>query len=103
MAGLASLGDINGSDDPHSILTDSWTFILKEDYAPVFEPALNVVEILPDDASVKKAIYRMVDRANSVADSLSELGYDHSGPVVPRDSRHGKKATAQITQATCRP
>ena len=81
MAGLASLGDINGSDDPRSIMTDSWTSILKKDYAPVFEPALNVVEILPDDADVKKAIYRMVDRANSVADSLSELGYDHSGPL----------------------
>ena len=81
MAGLASLGDINGSDDPRSILMDSWTSILKKDYIPVFEPAMKVVEILPDDASVKKAIYRMVDRANSVADSLSELGYDHSGPL----------------------
>ena len=81
MAGLANLGDVNGSDDPRSILTDSWKSILKKDYAPVFEPALKVVEILPDDAGVKRAIYRMVDRANSVADSLSELGYDHSGPL----------------------
>ena len=84
MAGLASLGDVNGSDDPRSILMDSWKSILKKDYTPVFEPAMKVVEILPDDAGVKRAIYRMVDRANSVADSLSELGYDHSGPLYHR-------------------
>ena len=97
MAGLASLGDINGSDDPRSILTDSWKSILKEDYAPVFEPAMNVVEILPDDAGIKGAIYRMVDRANSVADSLSELGYDHSGPLYHKILGTAKSDSANYT------
>ena len=97
MAGLASLGDINGSDDPRGILMDSWKSILKKDYTPVFEPALKVVDILPDYTAVKGAIYRMVDRANSVADSLSELGYDHSGPLYHKILGTAKSDSANYT------
>ena len=97
MAGLASLDDINGSDDPRSILMDSWKSILKKDYTPVFEPALKVVEILPDYTAVKGTIYRVVDRANSVADSLSELGYDHSGPLYHKILGTAKSDSANYT------
>ena len=97
MAGLASLDDINGSDDPRSILMDSWKSILKKDYTPVFEPALKVVDILPDYTAVKGAIYRMVDRANSVADSLSELGYDHSGPLYHKILGTARSDSANYT------
>ena len=97
MAGLASLDDINGSDDPRSILMDSWKSILKKDYTPVFEPAMKVVDILPDYTAVKGAIYRMVDRANSVADSLSELGYDHSGPLYHKILGTAKSDSANYT------
>ena len=56
------------------------------------------MEILPkDDAGVKKAIYRMVDRANSVADSLSELGYDHSGPLYHKILGTAKSDSANYT------
>ena len=97
MAGLASLDDINGSDDPRNILMDSWKSILKKDYTPVFEPALKVVDILPDYTAVKGAIYRMVDRANSVADSLSELGYDHSGPLYHKILGTARSDSANYT------
>ena len=80
--GLAKLGDINGSENPRVELANAWSTILEKDYAPVFEPALNVVEALPDaDKDVKNALYRIVDRANAMADSLSDLGYDHAGPL----------------------
>ena len=97
MTALASLGDINGSDDPRGILMDSWKLILEKDYAPVFEPALKVVETLPDLPIVKKAIHRMVDRANSVADSLGELGYDHSGPLYHKILGTAKSDSANYT------
>ena len=92
---LASLGDVNGSDDPRGALIDSWKYILKKDYAPVFEPALRVVEALPERA--KGAIYRMVDRANSVADTLSELGYDHAGPLYHKILGTAKSDSANYT------
>ena len=97
MMTLASLGDINGSDDPRVILMDSWKLILEKDYAPVFEPALKVVEALPNLPAVKTAIHRMVDRANSVADSLGELGYDHSGPLYHKILGTAKSDSANYT------
>ena len=95
MKALASLDDANGSDDPRSVLIDSWEYILEKDYAPVFEPALKVVEALPNTA--KGAIYRMVDRANSVADTLSELGYDHAGPLYHKVLGTARSDSANYT------
>lgn len=85
MDGLPGLGDINGSTNPRELLMESWGIILEKDYAPVFEPALKVVGALPDaDRSVRNALYRLVDRADAMADSLNELGYDHAGPLYHR-------------------
>ena len=98
MDGLARLGDISGSDDPRIALIKSWEKILEEDYAPVFEPALRVVEALPTtDKNVKNAVYRMVDRSNAMADSLSELGYDHSGPLYHKILGTAKSDSANYT------
>ena len=80
--GLVDLNDVCGSDDPCGMLHNAWTSILQRDYAPVFEPALGVIGALPRDGSaVDMAVYRMADCANRMADSLSELGYDHAGPL----------------------
>lgn len=93
--GLPRLGDINGSTNPYKLLMESWGIILEKDYAPVFEPALKVIEVLPDaDRSVRNALYRLVDRADAMADSLNELGYDHAGPLY-----HKILGTAQSDSA----
>ena len=95
MDGLARLGDIGGSNDPRTALIKSWRKILEKDYAPVFEPALRIVEALPvADKPVKNVLYRIIDRANAMADSLSELGYDHAGPLY-----HKILGTAQSDSA----
>ena len=99
MKKLVSLDDITGSDDPRGILMDSWKLILEKDYIPVFGPALSIVEALPDDETdIKTAIYRMVDHANNVADSLSELGYDHSGPLYHKILGTAKSDSANYTK-----
>lgn len=81
--GLDGLNAVAASDDPCGVLLNQWRTILKEDYRPVFEPALGVLNVLlgTDSRHVNQAIYKMADCANRIADSLSELGYDHSGPL----------------------
>lgn len=96
MEGLTSLDDVNGSVNPRHALLDAWRTIVDRDYRPVFEPALNIVEVLPDSAA-KNAIYRLVDRANSVADTLSELGYDHAGPLYHKILGTAKSDSANYT------
>ena len=75
--GLPKLRTIHSSQNPREGLLESWRIILDRDYKPIFEPALNVVEALPSG----DALYRIVDRADTIADSLSVLGYDHAGPL----------------------
>ena len=84
MGGLADLNAVGGSQDPRSVLTGAWHAILKRDYAPVFEPALAVMEALPFNRAVMDAVRSLAECANRLADSLSELGYDHAGPLYHR-------------------
>lgn len=96
--GLPRLTDVNGSTNPRALLMKSWGIILEKDYAPVFEPALKVVGSLPDlDRSVKNALYRLVDRADAMADSLNELGYDHAGPLYHKILGTAKSDSANYT------
>ena len=81
---LMALGRAIGTNDPTSALKAAWATILEQDYAPVFEPALAVINMLPDEKPIANAVRQLAECANDVADSLSELGYDHAGPLYHR-------------------
>ena len=84
MADLPSLNGVGGAADPAGYLHAAWHAILERDYAPVFEPALAVLDALPERRAVGYAVCMVAECANRVADSLSELGYDHAGPLYHR-------------------
>ena len=81
---VTGLGAVGASDNPLGTLKAAWETILSQDYAPVFEPALGVLTALPDNSAIRKAVCGLAERADTVADSLSELGYDHAGPLYHR-------------------
>ena len=81
---IIRLDKIAGARDPRELLEIAWEMILEKDYAPVFKPALAVLGALPDNTRVANAIRTIAECANRVADSLSELGYDHAGPLYHR-------------------
>ncbi len=82
--GLAGLEGFGSVVQPVWTLRDEWGKILRRDYAPIFEPALAALEALPDEVECFSGLHRLVSCANAVADSLSELGYDHAGPLYHR-------------------
>ncbi len=84
MGGLPDLNSVGGAQDPCGILAGAWNAILKRDYTPVFEPALAAIQNLPTTTSSANAVRSLAECANRVADSLSELGYDHAGPLYHR-------------------
>ena len=84
MKTIVRLDKVAGASNPREVLAIAWEAILEKDYAPVFRPALRVVEALPDGRAVNDAIRGLSECANRVADSLSELGYDHAGPLYHR-------------------
>ena len=74
--GLGSESDMRGS------LRDDWESILARDYKPIFNPALRVLNALPEDrGAVNTGLTCVVECANSLATQLDELGYDHAGPL----------------------
>ncbi|MYA68238.1 MAG: N-6 DNA methylase [Gammaproteobacteria bacterium] len=84
MKTIMRLDKVAGSSNPAEILSIAWESILEKDYAPVFRPALAVTSALRVGKSVNNAIRGIAECANRVADSLSELGYDHAGPLYHR-------------------
>ena len=81
---ILRLDKVAGAAHPREVLEIAWEAILDKDYAPVFRPALAVLRALPDSKPVHNAIRTLAECANRVADSLSELGYDHAGPLYHR-------------------
>ncbi len=97
--GIQTLGSINGSCEPRERLQESWRVILERDFAPVFEPALSVLESLPvQDREIRNALYRIIDSADAMADSLNDLGYDHAGPLYHKILGTAKSDSAYYTK-----
>jgi len=84
MKTVMKLEKIMGAKHPQELLQVAWESILEKDYAPVFQPALSVLEALHENIHIDDSIRMVAECANRVADSLSELGYDHAGPLYHR-------------------
>ena len=84
MRTIVRLDKVAGARHPREVLEVAWDSILEKDYAPVFRPALAVLGALAEGRAIDDAIRMVAECANRVADSLSDLGYDHSGPLYHR-------------------
>ena len=84
MKTILRLDKVAVASHPVEVLAMAWDAILEKDYTPVFRPALAVLGALREDKAVGNAIRVLAECANRVADSLSELGYDHAGPLYHR-------------------
>ena len=82
---IVSLDKLNFSTDPINELFNQWTTILEVDYLPIFAPALSILQSLREggftNEETHNAIRPLIECANRVADSLSEMGFDHAGPL----------------------
>ena len=84
MKTIMRLDKVAGARHPSEVLEAAWEAILEKDYAPVFRPALAVLRALCEGKAIDNAIRMVAECANRVADSLSDLGYDHAGPLYHR-------------------
>ena len=84
MKTILRLDKVTSASNPAEVLAIAWEAILEKDYAPVFRPALGVLAALSEGQALNDAIRMLAECANRVADSLSELGYDHAGPLYHR-------------------
>ncbi len=98
---IADLATVTGAAEPISVLVAGWQRILEHDYAPVFGPALKVLQQLPSRPFAVEALCSLAECANRTADSLSEMGYDHAGPlyhrILPNAEAYGAYYTKNLT------
>ena len=94
---ILRLTRVGGASNPKEMLEAAWESILEKDYAPVFKPALAVLKALPETETVASVIRELAECANRIADSLSELGYDHAGPLYHRILGSAKSDGAYYT------
>ena len=81
---IMRLDRVAGANNPQEAIKTAWEAILEKDYTPVFRPALGVLGALREGKAIDNAIRVVAECANRVADTLSDLGYDHAGPLYHR-------------------
>lgn len=70
------------SSDPSQELLDSWNIILAKDYRPIFEPAIPVLSELKEWPSLCISVLKgLIECADNFGPSLSDMGWDHAGPL----------------------
>ena len=99
--GVEQLDAIIRHKAPAEALIPSWENVLKRDYAPIFAPALAVLVGLRTGPNANEAVSVLATCAETVADSLSEMGYDHAGPlyhrILPSAESDGAYYTHNVT------
>ena len=82
--GVEKLDKIMRAASPANALIPSWEQVLRRDYAPVFAPALAVLLSLRTGPNANEAVSLLATCAEAMAESLSDMGYDHAGPLYHR-------------------
>ena len=78
-----AIGRLRFAPKPYTACRRAWRTILRKDYAPIFVPALAVLEQLKDEAHAP-IISHLASSSLEVAATLSDFSYDHSGPLFHR-------------------
>lgn len=78
---LEDIGLLGGKSNPCRFLMSEWMKILKQDYKPVFAPAMQILDVIQGNEQANLVVKSLAERANYVADTLSKMGYDHAGEL----------------------
>ncbi len=79
--GLTPLFKVEKVSDKQQALLADWQMIREKDYAPVVDPALLVLNVLPPDTSTEGCLSRLLEAVRSCAKRIRGLQLDHAGPI----------------------
>ena len=93
---IANGGWILGVSDLETVKNDvnvvrrvrrEWERIMRHDFRPVLEPAVNAVEAVEDTgklAGLERALRHITAEAERIAETYADMGADHAGPLFNR-------------------
>ena len=83
---LTPLSEIEQAVEPESRLAKDWRRVLKRDFAPIFRPALDVLDAARDPngatpTGMRKALRSLAEHCKEIAEIYANMGMDHAGEL----------------------
>lgn len=74
--------------DPIAFLRRCWNKILAHDYRTVFEPAVDLLDVIEEESGrrsgLERALHHIASEAQRIAETYADMGMDHAGPLFNR-------------------
>ena len=87
LSGVSDLAAVK--NDVHVVrrIGREWNQIMRHDFRPVLEPAIQAVEAIEDTrklAGLERALRHIASEAERIAETYADMGADHAGPLFNR-------------------
>ena len=87
LSGISDLALVKNEADVVRKLSREWERIMRHDFRPVLEPALEAiyaVETTGKTAGLERALHHLAAEAERIAETYADMGADHAGPLFNR-------------------
>lgn len=87
LSGVADMASIKNDPDAARAITRQWERILRRDFRPVLEPAVDAIEAVEKTGKLcglERALRHIAAEAERIAETYADMGADHAGPLFNR-------------------
>ena len=87
LGGVSDLASVKNDVNVVRRVGREWNQIMRHDFRPVLEPAVNAIEAVEDTgkvAGLERALRHIAAEAERIAESYADMGADHAGPLFNR-------------------
>ena len=87
LPGVADMSLIKNDPDAVRTIVRQWNVIMRRDFRPVLEPAMEAIEAVENTAKIaglERALRHIAAEAERIAETYADMGADHAGPLFNR-------------------
>ena len=87
LTGVSDLESVKNDVNVVRRVRREWDRIMRHDFRPVLEPAVNAIEAVEDTgrlAGLERALRHITSEAERIAETYADMGADHAGPLFNR-------------------
>ena len=88
LSGISDLESVKNAVNVVKRVIQEWNKIMRHDFIPVLEPAVNAIEAVDKNtgklAGLERALRHIAAEAQHLAETYADLGADHAGPLFNR-------------------
>ncbi len=87
LTGVSDLSAIKNAVDVVQKLSREWERIMRHDFRPVLEPALEAIYAIEETGKMtglQRALHHLAAEAERIAETYADMGADHAGPLFNR-------------------